>query len=118
MLLIERLLRLFHLQSKTESIVLVPKAPLVGRWTQARDADTNLILKYEHTCACEMTRKFAPNEINRQINRSCQCGEFNLKQALAVGAVSTKLIKREKPQRTVQTIGEAFDGNFRYEPLR
>ena len=116
--MLDRILKYLKLQRATTALVFVPKAPLVGRWTQARDADTNLILKYEHTCACEITRKFAPNEINRQINRGCQCGEFNLKQALAVGAVSTKLITREKPQRTVQTIGEAFDGNFRYEPLR
>jgi len=117
--MLDRLLRILNLKriKPCEVLVHVP-TKLVGRWTQARDTDTNLVLKYEHTCACEITRKFAPNEINRQINRGCQCGEFNLKQALAVGAVSTKLITREKPQRTVQTIGEAFDGNFRYEPLR
>jgi hypothetical protein len=107
MSLLNRILLYLNLQrmSPTTALAVVPPQ-LSGRWTRVVDKDS-VVQWFEHTCACETTRKFAPNEINRQNNRVCTCGEFNLKQSLAAGAVANKSVTKEAaPSRTMQTIGE------------
>ena len=117
MLLIERLLRLFHLQRTSTALAIVPPQ-LSGRWTRVVTED-DIILGYTFTCLCGETKKYRTNESSVDTIHRCGCSrDFNLKSSLTLVGADTKIIKREKPQRTMQTIGEAFDGNFRYEPLR
>ena len=89
----------------TEALVIAPRQ-LSGRWQRVINED-DIILGYTFTCLCGETKKYRANESAVDAVHRCLCGrDFNLKQSLMLTGADTKLVKREKPQRTTQTVGD------------
>ncbi len=117
MQLLNKLLAILKLQRATTALAVVPQ-PLSGRWTRVV-TDNDIVLGFDHRCICGVVKKYLHNEAATDTVHTCQCGRyFNLKKSLTLTGADVKIVKREAPARTMQVIGEAFDGDFQYTPMR
>ena len=117
--MIEKILKFLNLTrvSKTESLVLATKQ-MSGSWLRVTDSNDN-ILGWTYRCVCGFSGRYQPNEVNVTKVHTCACSRFfNLKQSLLLNGASTKIVRKEAPQRTMQVIGEAFSGDSQYTPMR
>jgi hypothetical protein len=108
MVFIDRLLGYLHLArvSPTTALVLTP-APPCGLWERHVNED-DALLGWKFTCTCGWSCNRPANELERNKVHECpQCHvRFNLNQSLVLNGSTTKLVKREKPQRTMQAVGD------------
>ena len=117
MSLLNKLLAVLKLQRATTALAVVPQ-PLSGRWTRVI-TDDDIVLGFDHRCICGEVKKYLHTESRVETLHRCQCGRnYNLKQSLLLTGADTQIVKRAQPQRSIQTIGEAFDGDFQYTPMR
>ena len=117
MSILEKILGYLKLQ-RTSTALTVVQPQLSGRWTRVV-TDNDIVLGFNHRCVCGETKKYLHNEAATDTVHTCQCGRyFNLKKSLLLTGADTQIVKREAPARTMQVIGEAFDGDFIFTPMR
>ena len=116
--IISRLLGYLHLARATQSTALTVMQPLSGSWTRVI-SENDVVLGWNFLCPCGWSGRYLHSEINVEKIHRCNCGRsYQLKQSLILNGAATKVVKREVPQRQMIQIGEAFSGDFPYEPIR
>jgi len=120
MLFVDRLLGYLHLARATQSTtaLVLAQPQLSGSWTRVV-SENDEVLGWNFLCPCGWSGRYLHSEINVEKIHRCNCGRsYQLKQSLILNGAATKVVKREVPQRQMIQIGEAFNGDFPYQPIR
>ena len=119
MLFVDRLLGYLHITRATQSTALAVVQPqLSGSWTRVI-SENDVVLGWNFLCPCGWSGKYLHSEVHVEKIHRCNCGRsFQLKKSLVLNGAATQIVRKEAPSRTMQVIGEAFSGDFKFEPLR
>jgi hypothetical protein len=117
--MLERILKFLNLARvlKTEALTVVTPQ-LSGSWTRVV-SENDVVLGWNFLCPCGWSGKYLHSEVHVEKIHRCNCGRaFQLRQSLVLNGAATKIMRKEAPQKTIGWVGEDFDGNFKYEPMR
>jgi hypothetical protein len=117
--MLERILKYLLKRVSLPTTALVLATPqLSGSWTRVV-SENDVVLGWNFLCPCGWSGKYLHSEVHVEKIHRCNCGRaFQLKQSLVLNGAATKIMRKEASQKTIGWVGEDFDGNFQYEPMR